>query len=108
MMTKDDWFRVEVSDRDGEIVTIESEMLAGRDIGGHEKETILRAIDHLSAFVGLSALSQKEWVMVPREPTMDMMLRGSDFMGVDSTAKAARIYRAMLQASPAHGEGERK
>ncbi len=48
----DDWFRVEISDRDGQIVAIESEMLAGRDIGEKERATIYRAIEHLIGFSG--------------------------------------------------------
>lgn len=47
-----EWFRVEVTDRDGQIVAIESEMLTGRDIGEAEEATIRKAIAHLSGFVG--------------------------------------------------------
>jgi hypothetical protein len=46
------WFRVEVSDHAGQIVAIETEMLAGRDIGDVERDTIRKAIDHLSGFIG--------------------------------------------------------
>jgi hypothetical protein len=45
------WWRVEVSDHDGQIVAIEPGMLAGRDIGAPEVAAIRAAIDHLSAFV---------------------------------------------------------
>lgn len=48
----DDWFRVEVSDGKGQIVAIEEEMLAGRDIGDSERETIFKAIRHLIGFSG--------------------------------------------------------
>ena len=48
----DDWFRVEVSDGEGQIVAIETELLAGRDIAEHEDATIRRAIRHLQGFVG--------------------------------------------------------
>lgn len=47
------WFRVEVSDREGQVVAIESEMLAGRDIGDSERETIECAIENLMGFVGV-------------------------------------------------------
>lgn len=46
------WFRVEVTDREGQIVTIEPFMLAGRDIGEKEKKVIIQAIRHLSGFIG--------------------------------------------------------
>ncbi len=67
----DKWFRVEVTDHAGQVVAIESEMLAGRDIGGAEQETINRAIDHLCGFIGrdLAALSREqmdkelEWIL---------------------------------------------
>jgi hypothetical protein len=48
-----EWFRVEVSDHDGQIVAIEPELLAGRDIGDKERATILRAIDQLTGFIAL-------------------------------------------------------
>lgn len=44
------WWRVEVSDHDGQIVAIEPEMLAGRDIGEPEKLAIEHAIANLSGF----------------------------------------------------------
>lgn len=48
----DPWFRVEVTDREGQVVAIEPEMLAGRDIGEAEWRAIRRAIDHLAGFLG--------------------------------------------------------
>jgi hypothetical protein len=53
-MTPEDrkWFRVEVSDHDGQIVAIEPGMLAGRDIGELEAAKIREAIGHLQGFVG--------------------------------------------------------
>lgn len=51
-MCADNWFRVEVSDGNGQIVAIEPEMLAGRDIGEQEARTIRRAIAHLQGFIG--------------------------------------------------------
>lgn len=57
-MTKDraeletEWFRVEVSDRDGQVVAIESAMLAGRDIGEKEEVAVRKAIAHLQGFIG--------------------------------------------------------
>jgi hypothetical protein len=47
------WYRVEVSDHDGQVVAIEPEMLCGRDIGDAERATIQAAIDTLSGFIGL-------------------------------------------------------
>ena len=47
-----EWFRVEVSDQHGLIVAIETEMLAGRDIGDDERRVIEKAIDHLAGFLG--------------------------------------------------------
>jgi len=51
-----DWFRVEVSDHEGQIVAIETEMLAGRDIGDKERATIRRAIEHLQGFIGIGRI----------------------------------------------------
>lgn len=53
-MTPEDhkWFRVEVSDHDGQIVAIEPGMLAGRDIGDIERAKIHEAIGHLQGFAG--------------------------------------------------------
>jgi hypothetical protein len=53
-MTPEDhkWFRVEVSDHNGQIVAIEPGMLAGRDIGDIERAKIHEAIGHLQGFVG--------------------------------------------------------
>ena len=47
-----EWFRVEVSDGDGQIVAIEPYMLSGRDIGNEERRVILKAIKHLEGFIG--------------------------------------------------------
>jgi hypothetical protein len=59
-MHKDDssarWFRVEVTDRYGQVVAIESEMLTGRDIGESETQIIIKAINHLSGFIGHAGL----------------------------------------------------
>lgn len=46
------WWRIEVSDDEGQIVAIEPAMLAGRDIGAREEETIRVAISHLLVFLG--------------------------------------------------------
>ena len=48
----DGWFRVEVTDSKGQVVAIETEMLAGRNIGDEEDLVIRHAIQHLSSFVG--------------------------------------------------------
>lgn len=48
-----EWYRVEVSDHDGQIVAIEPAMLAGRDIGDRERTTIRNAIEQLQGFIGL-------------------------------------------------------
>jgi hypothetical protein len=48
------YFKVEVSDREGQIVVIEPFMLAGRDIGEKEQKAIVQAIKHLSGFIGNS------------------------------------------------------
>lgn len=47
----EDWWRVEVSDHDGQIVAIETD-LSGREIGGYEGVTIRKAAYHLLAFIG--------------------------------------------------------
>lgn len=46
------FYRVEVSDRDGQIVTIEPEMLAGRAIGEPEEKALRAASDSLTGFIG--------------------------------------------------------
>jgi hypothetical protein len=46
------WFRVEVSDHQGQIVAIETDSLSGRDIGESEKFQIERSINHLTGFIG--------------------------------------------------------
>ena len=51
MTSSDKWF-VEVTDCDGQVVAIESEMLTGRDIGEREREVIDRAIRHLAGVLG--------------------------------------------------------
>lgn len=56
--SREKWFRVEVTDESGQIVAIESEMLAGREIGGQEEATIRKAIAHLTGFVGDANASQ--------------------------------------------------
>ncbi len=48
------WWRVEVSDHEGQIVTIEPEMLAGREIGDSERKAIYHAAANLLGFIGLS------------------------------------------------------
>lgn len=50
-----DWWRVEVSDSAGQIVGIEPDSLAGREIGKREEATIRLAIEHLSGFIGSRA-----------------------------------------------------
>lgn len=57
-MGDDEWFRVEVVDRNGLIVAIETESLAGRDIGDVERETIKKAIRHLCGFIGWHGVSE--------------------------------------------------
>lgn len=61
-----EWYRVEVSDHDGQIVAIEPEMLAGRDIGDREYETIRKAIRQLQGFLGLAAVCAE-----PQHPTVN-------------------------------------
>lgn len=51
-VSADSWFRVEVSDGAGQIVAIEPDMLAGRDIGPHEATKIRQSIRHLQGFIG--------------------------------------------------------
>lgn len=46
------FYGVTVYDYDGVIVTIEPDMLAGRDIGAHEAAAIRAAIQQLSGFIG--------------------------------------------------------
>ena len=48
----DGWFRVEVTDRAGQVVAIEPNMLAGRDIEEAERLAINRAIRSLRSFAG--------------------------------------------------------
>lgn len=54
-MENNEWFRVEVSDHQGQIVAIETECLGGRDIGETEEATIRRAIGHLCGFIGVAS-----------------------------------------------------
>lgn len=60
MMTdRERFWRVEVTDSDGQVVSIEPQMLAGREIGENEHRTILLCVQHLLAFIGKpSALGQ--------------------------------------------------
>jgi len=51
----DRWWRVEVSDHDGQIVAIEPGMLSGRDIGVREESAIREVIENLIGFVGASS-----------------------------------------------------
>jgi hypothetical protein len=103
MQTERDWFRVEISDHKGQVVAIETEMLAGRDIGDEERDVINRAIDHLAGFVGRPAV-REGWVSVPVEPTKHMLAMGTrhDWMDPNSDigADVEGIYAAMLAARP--------
>jgi hypothetical protein len=47
-----EFFRVEVSDHRGQIVAIEPQMLAGRDIGAAERAKVSCAAGQLLAFIG--------------------------------------------------------
>lgn len=53
------WWRVEVSDHDGQIVAIEPEMLVGRDITPDLRDVIEVAARHLLAFIGNTAEERK-------------------------------------------------
>lgn len=46
------WWRVEVSDEKGQIVAIEPEMLAGREIDDASEKVIRDAIGNLMGFIG--------------------------------------------------------
>jgi hypothetical protein len=72
----DQWFRVEVSDGQGQIVAIETEMLAGRDTGDEEIATIAKAVQHLIGFAGLCCHGRvhADCELCSNEP------RGSDFL----------------------------
>lgn len=116
------WFRVEVSDRDGQIVAIETEMLAGRDIGDTERETIMRAIRQLSGFLGLPA-SERDAVLAPIEPSEAMIEAAMPkaFIGHPEASEASKErwfashrralieqYKAMIAAAPkSRGRDER-
>lgn len=54
------FFRVEVSDHDGQIVAIEPEMLCGRDIGDAERAKIEVAIEQLRAFIGAALAGERK------------------------------------------------
>jgi hypothetical protein len=71
-----EFFRVEVSDEKGQIVAIESETLAGRDIGDSERETIAISVQHLMSFAGLCqhGLVRAQCLYCSNEPT------GNDFL----------------------------
>ena len=71
-----DWYRIEVSDHAGQIVAIESEMLAGRDIGDAERKTVFRALESLSSFIGACAHGRdpKDCIFCDNAPT------ASDFL----------------------------
>lgn len=74
------WFRVEVSDHEGQIVAIETEMLAGRDIGEVERSVICKAIDHLSGFLGLpNAAAEIERLERERDTWRDEALHNRTF-----------------------------
>jgi hypothetical protein len=104
---QNDWFRVEVTDQRGQIVAIESEMLAGRDIGDAEHETICTAIRHLSGFIGNSELGRENTrlrnaiidVLDRLEPEESASLEGESYkpnlaMSVCSTLREAIGERA--------------
>lgn len=66
------WFRVEVTDQEGQIVAIETEMLAGRDIGDRERETICTAIRCLSGFIGLRPESDDAALATAKRDNADL------------------------------------
>jgi hypothetical protein len=47
-----EWWRVEISDHTGQVVSIEPGMLAGREIGEIEEAIIRNCIEHLDGFLG--------------------------------------------------------
>jgi hypothetical protein len=60
----------------------------------------------LAEYAELKAKLESGWVMVPREPNWEMMVRGSDASGLTvGVQKAAKIYRAMLAAVEGPQEG---
>lgn len=75
-LSTDQWFRVEVSDAEGQIVAIETEMLAGREIEDKEIATIAKAVQHLIGFAGLCfhGRVRADCELCSNEPT------GSDFL----------------------------
>jgi hypothetical protein len=75
-LSTDQWFRVEVRDGNGQIVAIETEMLAGRDIGDEETAVIAKAVQHLIGFAGLCChgREREDCELCSNYPT------GSDFL----------------------------
>lgn len=62
------WYRVEVSDHEGQIVAIERGMLAGREIGPDEERKVRGAIVDLSSFVGHSPVETSAPPVHPDHP----------------------------------------
>jgi hypothetical protein len=63
------WWRVEVSDHDGQIVAIEPEMLAGREIGDAETEAIVHAVQNLLGFIGAPSFPDVHLSSGGRDPS---------------------------------------
>lgn len=107
---RDAWFRVEVSDHEGQIVAIEPAMLAGRDIGDAERDLIEKAIRHLSGFIGaphpdrieqlereLAEAKRDGWVLVPKEPT-EAMLRAALDARYQQSERSQRVKERYPEA----------
>jgi hypothetical protein len=59
--------RVEVTDDKGQVVAIETRMLAGRDIGHPEEAAIRWAIEQLQGFIGATYCPACGLITVPCE-----------------------------------------
>ncbi|EPQ9513312.1 eaa protein, partial [Salmonella enterica subsp. enterica] len=58
------------------------------------------------ALAGNSPVIPDDWVMVPKEPTRQMMAQGHFAMKGTDRGKFRRIYQAMITAASALNKGE--
>ena len=90
-LTPDDYFRVEVSDLEGQIVAIEREMIAGRAITPILEGKIRKAIAHLCGFIGdrepSVAIDSEQMPFVGIEPNNEPLSHQAIFCAVNHFAR---------------------
>ena len=99
-----DHWAVTVSRSGDEIVTIEPQVLVGREISAEDADTIRVAAHHLLAFIGDPAPTGH--IIVPRDATDDMKAAYGEavYYTTDTRLLPENIWRAMCDAAPTRNQ----